>query len=146
MGTEANVIALLPGENPYDAMSRTYGFDASPDEDRGVPPAVPPNAFPGWQETVTERIEALCDWGHEYDPALHTHRFASPTFGWIIHVEPGGVTLTMKRSWDLNEGPAPTEADFLAVFADLDCILVRPNLESWVHLNSGETPTEIWPE
>ncbi len=146
MGTEADILALLPGEDPYDAMSRAYGFDASPDEDRGVPPAAPPDAFAGWQETVASRVESLWDWDHEYDPELGTHRFALPTFGWVIYVERDGVTLIMQRSWNLEVGPAPTEADFLTVFADLDCILVRPNLESWVRLNSGEAHTEIWPE
>lgn len=146
MGTECDIIPLLPGEDPYDAMSRTYDMDVSPDQDRGVAAAAPPGSFPDWQETVTRRVAPLWDWEHAYDAELDYHRFMVPTFGWIIYVERDGVTLILQRSWHLQDGPAPSEADFLALFRDLDCILVYPNAEGWVRLNGGDPQTEIWPE
>ena len=129
-----DLIPLLPGEEPEQAITRIYEggvaivFDAESTAmrietmtDQPVRPA-PAEAFDAWRAEVLRRLHALHDWDSEvFDGFPHLW---SKHFGWQVEVNQDDITLRWRRH---VVEPYLDDGDFLAAFEGLRTIIHWPD-------------------
>lgn len=136
MGVTVDLIPLLPGETPEQAIARIYEngiaivFDGETEEmrieeahecDASAEPA-PDDAFDEWRVEVLRRLHTLHDWQSESIDG-HPHLW-SAGFGWQVELNDRDITLRARRGG--GDGTLDDET-FLAAFEGLRTILHWPD-------------------
>ena len=141
-----DLIPLLPGESPEQAIVRVYegGISLSWDDDAEMvridqiddTPAepVPSSVFDDWRAEVLRRLHALHEWQSE-EHGGHPHLW-SANFGWQVEVNDDDITLRWRREFI---PPYLDDEVFLAAFEGLRTIIHWPDdYGSWCDLDDPE--------
>jgi hypothetical protein len=129
VGITLDVVPVLGGEEPDNAVFRIWGGDPRLDEPP-APTPVDPELSAQFRAEVIQRIIACADWLREDDE--RTTYLWIPEYAWQVEVNRDDITLRARG------GPTETEVDLdealLGIFRDLDCMLVYENASEWVRL------------
>ena len=148
-----DLIPLLPGESPEQAIARVYegGISLSWDDDDETmridqiddanAPAepIPSSVFDDWRAEVLRRLHALHEWQSE-EHGGHPHLW-SAHFGWQVEFGDRDITLRWRREFI---PPYLDDDVFLAAFEGLRTIIHWPDdYGSWCDLDDPEDQPTI---
>lgn len=132
MGVTYDVVPILDGEDPDNAVFRVWGGDPRLDD---PPPPRPVSAESSakFRQAAIERIAACAPWERHDDERTVT--FWRPGCEWQVEVNAEDITLR-HRSGPVgaeDEGADPTPL-LVDIFRELDCMVVFDNADGWVRL------------
>lgn len=154
MGVTVDLIPLLPGEDPVQAIARIYedGVAICWDGDTGsvtletieadeqVIQEAPPGAFDRWRAEVRRRLLALHPWQTATEGSC-TYLW-SRNYIWQVEIddESDSITLRARRGWDPDPAlPDLDDSGFLAAFEGLHTILHWPDsYGTWCDLDDPD--------
>jgi hypothetical protein len=130
MGITYDVVPVLGAETTDNAVGRIWGGDPRLDDPPDPEPA-DPVLQAAWRAQVLARLLTLDGWSHEAEGS--TDFLWHPDYDWQVEVNERDLTLRY-RGGGADE---QLDAHLLAMFRELDCVLVYPDADGWVRLREA---------